>query len=450
MKDKPGSRRNARTRPRALEAAAGTVPAGRVFVGIDLHKVFLQVAAVDGAGALLLNRRVENSPEAIRAAFSVFPEDTKYVVESSSVWRGVFRQMQGMGLDVVLSNPYRTRLIAESRDKTDANDARRLADLLRGGYIHVCHVPGSETMDARDTVRFRVGQVRNRIRAKNQIQGILLQRSVKIPGTSFSVPYVQRLRDLGDWRIDEYLTMITHYNERIAAADKRIHEIVRGNRGAQLLTTIPGVGAFTAVTVTASIDTISRFRDPDSLISYIGLAPSVRNSAGTIRHGNITRFGDRIVRWVLTEAVHSHNRFAPSDGPIPKRYVRLCGRMPKSKAVVAAAAQMLTMMFFVLRDQIDYDEFVRRGRDQVTRKRRRHKANLDGAAARNAPPKKAEGRKPAQPRRKSTGSSERNAPPKKAEGRKPVQARRKSPGISGKGVVSKRGKGRTRGGGGAS
>ena len=108
---------------------------GRVFVGIDLHKVLPQVAVVDEDGALLFNGRVENNRGSIHEVFSMFPAGTRCVIESSSVWLGVFRQMQGMGLDVVLSSPYKTMLIAESRDKTDSNDAHRLAKLLRGGYI---------------------------------------------------------------------------------------------------------------------------------------------------------------------------------------------------------------------------------------------------------------------------------------------------------------------------
>ena len=346
-----------------------------VYVGIDLHKTFLQVAAVDERGTLLMNRRVENRPDEIRLLFSAFPRRAKYVIESSSVWRGVYRQMEGMGLDTVLSNPYKTRLIAESVDKTDANDARRLAELLRGGYIHTSYVPPSDVLDARSVVRFRAGYVKRRTSAKNKIHGILLQESTKIEGKPFAGPYVAALRDLKDWRIDSYLGTIAHYNDCLIKADMKIRDIVKRDKAAQLLTTIPGIGDFSAAVVCSEIGDIARFRDPGRLVSNVGLAPSVRRSAGTVHRGKITRMGNSMVRWVLTEAVHSHCRYA-EDSPITFRYRRLRKRMPAGKAATACAAKMLSAMFFMIRDGIDYDEFVRRGRDITNKRTARHAANL--------------------------------------------------------------------------
>ena len=88
----------------------------KVFFGLDLHKKFLQVAAVDQEGNLLMNKRVENDFGIIEQEFSAFPKNAKYVLESSSVWYGVYQKLVGdLGLDVVLSNPYLTRLIAKSK-----------------------------------------------------------------------------------------------------------------------------------------------------------------------------------------------------------------------------------------------------------------------------------------------------------------------------------------------
>ena len=103
-----------------------------MFFGLDLHKKFLQVAAVDQEGNLLMNRRVENDFGIIEREFSAFLKNAKYVLESSFVWYGVCRKLAGdPGLDAVLSNSYLTRLIAKSKKKTDRFDARALADRSR-------------------------------------------------------------------------------------------------------------------------------------------------------------------------------------------------------------------------------------------------------------------------------------------------------------------------------
>ena len=131
------------------------------------------------------------------------PPNAKYVLESSSVWRETYRLMtEDMGLDVILSNPYRTKIIAESKKKTDKVDARILADMLRGGYIAECHVPGKQAMAEKDLVRYRTTLVRNRTLMKNKIHGILLQGSVKPAGSPFTIGWTARVRSLNDYRIE--------------------------------------------------------------------------------------------------------------------------------------------------------------------------------------------------------------------------------------------------------
>ena len=96
------------------------------------------MAVVNNNGELLHNKRVENTTRLIKTEFLAYPKDAKYVLESSSVWYGVYRFLtDSLNLDVVLSNPYQTRLIAESKKKIDKVDAKILADMLRTGYCYM-------------------------------------------------------------------------------------------------------------------------------------------------------------------------------------------------------------------------------------------------------------------------------------------------------------------------
>ena len=252
-----------------------------------------------------------------------------------------------LGIDVVLSNPYQTKAIAASKKKTDKIDAVILADLLRGDFIAVCYVPDQDTVDSRQLVRHRYTMVKQRTRYKNLIHGILLQSGKKLKGRPFTRIYINKLKRLKDYRIDTYLKHLDACNEDIRAIDIKIHAKVQESEYAQLLLTIPGVGDYTALTIAAEIGDIARFSSPEKLCAYAGIVPSVRNSADKVIHGRITKRGSNMMRWVLAEAVRSHLVNAP-DSNITKFYKKISKKKSSGKATIAAAARMLTAMYYML------------------------------------------------------------------------------------------------------
>ena len=232
-----------------------------MYVGLDVHKKTIQVAAVDQEGKLLFNRKIKSDFGSVERELEQHPPDTKYVMESSSVWYGLFRYITDtMKRDVVLSNPYNTKIIATSLKKTDKVDAYQLANLLRGagGYIAVCYVPDATAVSYRHLTRHRNKLVKTRSKLKNFIHGITLQKSIRIQyGHSFSPQHIWELRNVGDYRINSYLDLINSYDKEIRIADKMIKDIVNGTSDIKMLTTIPGVGPFTALTVYGEIADVS-------------------------------------------------------------------------------------------------------------------------------------------------------------------------------------------------
>ena len=327
---------------------------GMMYVGLDLHKNSIQMAAVDQKGTLLCNYKFRHTRGAVDSEISRMPKNAKYVIESSSVWKDTFHFMKDeMGLDVILSNPYTTKLIAESKKKTDKVDAAILADMLRGGYIAECHVTDSKTTKERELVRYRHTMVETRARMKNSIHGILLQNSMKPIGASFTHRWIAQLRQMHDYRIEGYLATIEFLNDVIIKSDVRIAEAVKNNHDALLLKSIPGVGDYTALIIASAIDGIERFRSSEKLSAYAGLVPSVRSSADTIHHGRITRRGDNIFRWILVECVYSHVRYAPHSD-ISMFYYRIKKKSGGGKAAVAAASKLLHVIWWMLKEKREF------------------------------------------------------------------------------------------------
>ena len=326
-----------------------------VYVGIDLHKAFLQVAAIDKSGKILLEEKVANDRNKIRRFLARFPKRTRYVLEASSVSQGVTEFMlDDLGLDLVVSGPFHNKVIAMSKKKTDKVDARVLAAMLRDDAIISSYVPDRQTAEDRELVRHRQSVSRSRTTYKIKIRSILLQAGTKVKGHAWSEEFVDNLRRLKDYRIDNYLDMIRTLDGMAGVLDIRIAARASEIDDAMRLKKIPGGGYFWALVFVSEIGDITRFRHPGQLVSFAGLAPSVRGSAGKVRGGGgITKRGDSLLRHAAVQVAMTHIRVA-RDTAFTRFYERLAEGRGMPKARVATGAKILRAVFRMLADGREY------------------------------------------------------------------------------------------------
>jgi len=329
-----------------------------MFVGMDLHKNYLQIAVMNEEGRVLRNSKIDNNLRQISRFFDDVNNDKAHVVmESSSVWYNIYRYLsEERSFDVVLSNPVKTRAIASAKIKTDKLDAVKLADLLRGGYIAECYVPNNKIMELRELVRHRIVLVRMRTKLKNSIHGIMLMKGIQLSNTctnTFTLEYIDELKKLNDYRINHYISLIESLDQEIKDVSKQIILLAKENKMAKLLTTIPGIGHYSALFLVSEIDDINRFPDSYHLCSYAGLVPSTHSSGGVTYHGNITKTGSKHLRWIMLECVHAHIRTDKSSN-ITQFYQRLAKKKGNSKAAVAAASKLLRVVYWIMKERREY------------------------------------------------------------------------------------------------
>jgi transposase len=159
------------------------------------------------------------------------------------------------------------------------------------------------------------------------------------------------LRGLGLDPVDSILRMMSPLMEEIRLLSLELRHNAAGDEDIRLLTSIPGVGYYTAVLVKAEVSDIDRFHSGDQLASYAGLAPSNHSSGGVTHHGRITKEGSAWLRWAMVEAAHVHFRF---DSPVTRAYHRVAERRGKGKAAVAAARMLLLVCRSVLKNWRPY------------------------------------------------------------------------------------------------
>lgn len=270
-----------------------------------------------------------------------------------------------------MASPGKISLISQSKKKTDSNDSRLLADLLRLGYLPESYVPSKEIGNLRKLVRYRRSLGEKGTAVKNQIHAILQRNGIKHgfsdlfgrDGMGFLKK--QSLTLTEQTILEGCLREIGYLSYEINVMDMRLAEIAMKYKNVHLLMSIPGVGYYSALVILAEIGDISRFPTAKKLVGYAGLAPRVYQSGNTKRYGRISKDGPSILRWVLTIAAEGTIK---KPGKLKRFYTRLSKRIGYSKAIVATARKLLTIIYHMLTKGEEYEE---RDDDLTYRKIRR-------------------------------------------------------------------------------
>jgi transposase len=298
--------------------------------GLDVHREFAQVAIWQD-GQVRQAGQVPATPEGLRVfADSLAPTD-EVALEATCNTHAIAKLLESRVARVVISNPQKTRAIAEARVKTDKVDAAVLAELLAADYLPGVWLADDATHALRRQVARRAHIVRQRTRLKNQVQAIL-HRNL-IPRCPAADLFGHRGRD---WLAQQalphderqavaaLLRQLDFHAQELAIIDAELARIALGSAEVKRLMTIPGVDATVALSIVAAVGDFSRFRSPEKLVSYLGLNPRVRQSgAQPASHGRITKQGRAHARGMLVEAAWAASK---TPGPLRAFYKRI----PKS------------------------------------------------------------------------------------------------------------------------
>jgi transposase len=203
-----------------------------------------------------------------------------------------------------------------------------------------------------------------RTMVKNGLQAIALSQRLTLGSKLWTRAGLAQLTTLAlpihtTRRRDDTLELLRWLTSKIDALDEQIAVIADSDPRTRLLLTHPGVGPLTALATVLILGPIKRFPDSKHLVSYVGLAPAINASADKRRLGKITKQGNALLRWVLGQAAPLAAR---ADDDLRRRYFAILHRRGRPKAKVALARKLLVRLYVMLRDQIDYEEFRRRGR----------------------------------------------------------------------------------------
>jgi transposase len=333
------------------------------YAGIDAHVKSSTICVVDGKGQTVHRCEVLTSGEGFRAGLKRWAQrGLTAAVEASGITPWVAPLLQAMQVKVVVANPNRVRLIAESRKKSNRVDAATLAELLRLGGLPEVHQASPAARRLRTELAVRRQFVRQRTALVNQARGLLRGWGVNLPARFLGRR--ASWKQLAARRVPAYVrtllrTMEAVYEQLTCAIRELgagLEAAARKDARVEKLRTMPGVGPLSALTLVSAVDTIARFERAKQLTSYCGIVPTVRSTGEREQQGSITRQGRSEVRALWVQAAHAVVRSRqPAACALQRWFWKVARRRGVRTAIVALARKMLSVAFYLLRDGTQYD-----------------------------------------------------------------------------------------------
>lgn len=327
------------------------------FVGLDVHRDFIYATVVDSKGCKLMEKKFSNTIPDLHSFVSGI-DKAKIAMEACYSWQHVYDFLEDSGFDVTLAHPLKTRLIAESRIKTDKIDSGILANLLRVNMVARSYVPPKKTRQERRITRHRASLVKIRTQVKNSIHAILARNGIKHEFSDlFGKSGIEFLRtisldDESRFELNQYLVILRVLNHKIDENEDLIKDLAQENYYAKLLISIPGISYYSALLIASEIADIRRFGSAKHLCSYAGLVPSTYQTGNSIKHGGITKQGSKWIRWIMVQAA---NKAINSNSRLKELYSRIAKRKGHNVAITAVARKMLCYAYVMLKEGIKFD-----------------------------------------------------------------------------------------------
>ncbi len=338
-----------------------------MLVGCDLHARNQYVATLNTESGEVQERQLVHEGNAVEAFYGSLAGPVIVGVEATghAVW--FQRLLRQCGHTLLVGDSVKIRAMVVRRTKTDRRDALHLLELLKQDRFPAIWVPEPSERDLRALIAHRMRLVRTRTTMLHGLHAVALTH--RVLGRSARLTR-RRLLDLRALplgphmtrRRDETLELIAWLDTRINGLDRQLAEEADAHPAARRLLTHPGVGPLTALTTVLVLGPVRRFHGSKAVASYVGLAPAVNASADKSRLGPITKQGNPLLRYVLVQAGQSAARH---ESDLKRLYLAIARRRGHAKAKVAIARTLLTRLYIMLRDEIDYAEFHRRGRARM-------------------------------------------------------------------------------------
>jgi len=332
-------------------------------IGCDLHTRQQSIAMLDTETGEVIEKTLQHEGEEVRRFYAQLPRPALVGIEAGGSMQWFLQLLEELGIAYRVGHPTKIRKAETRKQKYDRRDAALLLRLLVEKRFPAIWMPSAEQRDLRSLLLDRHQLVRMRTRVENALQAIALNHGLRLGAALWSqrgqdtlaalplLPYTAARRT-------QLQALQRRLQARVAALDERVGKEACQRPAARLLMTHPGVGPVTALATEVFLGDPTRFANGKALASYVGMIPSEYSSGGRQRLGALSKQGNPLLRFLWVEAaLHAVRK----DAVLRRFYRRKLVQKGLGKARVAAARKLGVRLWILLREQIDYEEFCRRG-----------------------------------------------------------------------------------------
>jgi transposase len=336
------------------------------YAGIDVSLEYSSVCVVAASGKIVREDKVASEPEALIAWFGLLGFGLARIgLEAGPLSQWLFAAMREAGLAVELLETRHVRDAFKAMPvKSDRNDARGIAQLMRLGWFRPVHCKSIAAQEVRAVLTARK-LVQSKLRdVENSLRGILRGFGLKV-GKTTPRGFAGRIRELvaghaslkmvAAGLLSVHAVLLCEFQ----AFERKVRALVRLDVRARRLMSTPGVGPIVALTYASAIDDPGRFRSSKRVGAHFGLTPKKYQSGETDYSGRISKIGDAAVRTALYEAAHVIlTKPLRACTGLKSWAMRIARRGGMKKAKVALARKLAVILHRMLADETIFNPAV--------------------------------------------------------------------------------------------
>ena len=331
------------------------------FAGLDVSVKDTSVCIVDGTGKIVREVKVASEPQALLAVLRNATYCFKRIgLEAGPLSQWLYGALAEAGLPVICVETRHMRAVLKAQiNKTDRNDARGMAQMMRVGLYRPVHVKTLRSQKLRMLLTHRKLVQSKAIALDNDLRGTLRNFGLKV-GVVGTVKFEARVRELVEnlpdvaELVEPLLIVRRVLREQLGILHRRLLAIVRDDDVCRRLMTIPGVGPVVALTYRATVDVPVRFRKSKSVGAVFGLTCAKYQSGEIDRTGAISRCGDEMVRTTLYEAAQILLVRTTKWSWLKAWAMQIARRRGMKRAIVALARRLAVIMHRIWVDDTEF------------------------------------------------------------------------------------------------